>query len=428
MKRFSPRVIVLLLACASASGYAQERAAVSGFDVCDGSDFLVCLDGAGKLERGEGRPRNRAGAYLMFNWLCENSLEAACTKRSDYDKKEIARELLTASPQWAAGCREGNPTDCYAHALLQQWLSDSSVKAVAQTLERACDGGEMRACSRLAGMFVYGDLPRDDGRALNLYRRSCAILHLGCEKVAEWLAGGGQHEEAQRAAEADCKSHHPIGCEQVGLLRDGARGGPRDAVAAGAAFTLACNLGAAKACVFLGDLQWRGDLGRESRVFSRGSWERSCALGWDDGCLSLAHDDERAGSPASAVKTYRKYCQKGNAAGCDDLGRCIAWRHCPGDKSEVVPALTKACDAKRGAACSRLGSAYAQGFDGDPDPARSYEALKKGCELNDPFGCRDLGAHLRKVGDLNASRTAEDRACALDKRFCRVAPPPTEQK
>jgi TPR repeat protein len=408
-------VSILLCATGSASSADPSKSA-SGLDACDGSDFAVCMRAVEQMRRD-----NPVGAYVLLSWMCDNDLEEACIaqRKALPDYKANAPRVM---PSWAAGCRAGNAVDCFAFGLVGQFARPEPIVRVAPYLERACDGGEFRACSRLAWHLMIGLLPHDENRGRNLYRRVCATRHFACNQVAEWLVsaeGGHNYPEARRLAELDCAGSHPRGCLTWGQVLNGMGGGPRDVAAASAAWTRGCELGSSGSCGLLAQTQSRGELGEEAKGRARGNFARACEELHDfTQCYWFAREEQKAGRYSEAAALDEKACDAGNFYSCLELGRCIANGKCAGEKTRAVYLFDKSCSGKVSDGCVQLARAEDRGMGGPPDHSAAIVALKQGCELKNAFACHRVATELRKVGADAEADAAAQKACALAPSYC----------
>lgn len=91
-------------------------------------------------------------------------------------------------PRYRRACDGGNMLACSNLGLMYangRGVSPSDTRAV-ELYERACDGGEMGGCARLGAMYASGrGVPQSETRAAELYRRACDGGHsVSCD----WLS------------------------------------------------------------------------------------------------------------------------------------------------------------------------------------------------------------------------------------------------
>lgn len=87
----------------------------------------------------------------------------------------------------------------------------------------------------------------------------------------------------------------------------------------------------------------------------------------------------------------------------------------PHDPEEAGRLLGKGCDAKLAWACFRLGTAWAGGSLGHPDPAAALTAFTEACDLKDGIACL-VASQMTAAGKGTAADP--ERAAALAKHAC----------
>lgn len=114
----------------------------------------------------------------------------------------------------------------------------------------------------------------------------------------------------------------------------------------------ACRGGDAPAC-FEAAQAWERTIGKRESDLAKahGFYEKGCALGDADACLSFGKGLEGgyAGAPdlAQARKVFEKLCTAGRAEGCRRLGDVIAFPHAPPTPATAaagLPFMTRACE------------------------------------------------------------------------------------
>jgi TPR repeat protein len=122
-------------------------------------------------------------------------------------------------------------------------------------LEKACDGGDARACVRGAHALLHATLVRaDDARAGAMLTKACAAddgdscANLGY-LVAYGRYGNDGVREAVRHYEKGCELNSSLGCTNLAaVLAEGGWGVEADPTRALAALRKACGLGDDEAC------------------------------------------------------------------------------------------------------------------------------------------------------------------------------------
>ena len=120
--------------------------------------------------------------------------------------------------------------------------------------QKACDGGDNRACVMLGeALYNARGVDQDSARAVSLFRKACdAGEPTGCVDLG-WAYASGKGVPRDGAAAATqfgkaCSATTAAGCLGLGVLhRDGA-GVPRDPARAAELFKQACDGGVAAAC------------------------------------------------------------------------------------------------------------------------------------------------------------------------------------
>jgi len=159
-----------------------------------------------------------------------------------------------------------------------------------EALQRACDGGDMRACVDLGVRYDDGrGVAQSDTLAAELWRRAC---------------DGGSF----------------LGCEKLGRAYSTGRGVPRSDTLAVELFQRACDGGNMAGCGNLGASYAGGRVVPQSDTRAVELFRRACDGGDMLGCSSLGHmyQDGRgvAQSDTRAAELYRRACDRGEVMGC----------------------------------------------------------------------------------------------------------------
>lgn len=157
-------------------------------------------------------------------------------------------ELLTAqcSADWPPAC---------LHLALQSGLRGTDDPArVPVLLDRACEGGELYACSALGFRYEIGeDVEPDVARAMALYERACEGREPeGCGSLGHayrvGLTGVPDPAEAARYLRLGCAGDDPFSCRSLAEMLEHGEGGDRDLAHARALYERACAWGDPEAC------------------------------------------------------------------------------------------------------------------------------------------------------------------------------------
>jgi TPR repeat protein len=421
---FPTALFILCMAFAPLVTTNASAGSLSELDVCDGSDFQVCLDQARKLATGDGRPQSPLAAFVLEWWMCGNYFEPAC--EAIRTPPRLPPDSIRVFESWLQSCRAGNATDCWAAGLAASVAKRTDSKW-ATAFERACELGEPRACARISFMLWNGRLPKDNTRALQLDQRTCSLIHFNCGRAAEAMLSGpkgsARRDEARALVEADCRGKHPLGCASLAnLYQSGRLDGAPNLVAAARASASACELGEGPACNNVGELERSGALGQDQRAHAINSFRRGCSLRDAVSCVHVADDDVEHGRGAEATTAYEKLCQAGRADACNNLGTCIGRGICTGDKARAVEFFRRACDGKEKMGCRNLGWSLQQSWSGETDANKAWDAWRRSCDLGLADACYKVGTQYARVGNAAESRVALDRACHLAPRLCSSAP------
>lgn len=104
-----------------------------------------------------------------------------------------------------------------------------------------------------------------------------------------------------------------------------------------------------------------------------------------------------------AMKYFTKSCDGGSVEGCYGMASVlVSDKLNPSKKKEALKAVSyfqKSCDQGHGESCFRISAMYLQGLgDISKDLSKSREYAEKSCELNNMYGCANLG-RMFAIGD-----------------------------
>ncbi|EGF89377.1 sel1 repeat family protein [Asticcacaulis biprosthecium C19] len=153
-------------------------------------------------------------------------------------------------------------------------------------------------------------------------------------------------------------------------FEQGNRGLDKDDTQAAAYYQMACDMGDAVGCVYLGILR-----------------------------------DEGRGGPVDmgqALQLYDKACKANNLFGCYREGVALV-NHAktPEDVTRGLALLQAACDKDFAAACGSLGVYYHTGKGVAVDPKRAFDNYTKSCTLGNQTACRNLEKLKTKYPDIS---------------------------
>ncbi len=264
-------------------------------------------------------------------------------------------------------CEDGKPGACVGlgDRLYEgdQVLRDRP--QAADLFQRACDLGDARGCTRLAGMHLDGDAAVSGDRdfAESLLDRGCEMENAqSCIQLADNFRRGALAVELYQQV---CDRDEPEGCMKLGTMLQEGRQTRADPERAATLFEQACDAEFRAACTRLGE------------SFAEG--------------IGVTQDVDRA------VELYREACREIMAA-CFNLAELYT----EGVGVEQDPARAAvfyqtACDGRAeiggrvdgvGEACARVGDLYANGTGVERDLNRASRAFSRACRLDYTEACR----------------------------------------
>ena len=177
-------------------------------------------------------PAEREGNRYLFavSWLCSVALAAWCSACAPASPPVTAMEADSDAIWLTKGCEAGSAADCHALGVMH-----------------------------LSG----GDLPRDDGRAAELFRKACNRGNAdGCVSLGHLLGRGwGSAKDAARAVELvgnACNRGNAAHCVNLGRLYQVGRGVTKDDARAAELYRKGCDGGDREGCFELADAYANG--------------------------------------------------------------------------------------------------------------------------------------------------------------------------
>jgi TPR repeat protein len=248
-----------------------------------------------------------------------------------YQKDPVrARDLAAAvMPEVERHAREGDVEAAFllASALDSGLAVAKDASRAAELYRKACDGGQLAACSNLGERYLEGTgVPKDPGRAAELLRRACngQAMHSCWALALLYGDGTGVPKDPAGAVELlrkACDGGYMRGCNTLGTSYDKGAGVPKDAVRAVELYRTACDGGHMLGCSNLGWMYHEG--------------------------LGVAQDAVRA------VELFRKACGGEAMQGCTALATMYdSGRAVPKDTEEATRLRRKACDGGLREACT----------------------------------------------------------------------------
>lgn len=336
--------------------------------------------------------------------------------------------------------------------------TDADLPKSTALLLRACEGGEVRACTGLGYAYEEGrGVQRDEKLALACFKKACdAGRAAGCDALGRsYLEGslGNPQDYGQAAALfiKACDGRWADGCNRLGTLCESGRGLPKNPAKAEAVYLRACDGGNDWACANLAgraaqdnELLQRnptllpkferacnnpevtGGCLNLSLLYSQGQSvpedqrraallaHIACSRGVTAGCFNLVQDYELgSGTPVHQVRAFALYaagCRDGLDAACKNAKTLLE------KMKQLVSPLLKGCGAGQKAACDRLTELLR--FEREviyPGPAE--KALEEGCAHGVASACRELGMLFRRGEHVktDAVRAAKLFRCACER-------------
>ncbi|GMV14540.1 MAG: sel1 repeat family protein [Sorangiineae bacterium PRO1] len=306
-----------------------------------------------------------------------------------YDRGEaLPKDMNKARELYTKSCEAGWPRGCSNLGVLTE--NDGDATAANVLFDRACSGGEARACHFLALNLDKGKgTAPDPTRAKALFARACnGKWEDACGLLSSQLLAGNEEERAKgvKGLEESCAKGSPNACRFLGSLRLSGTKLPRDPAKAAQDFERACEGKELKSCV-------------------------------DAATLFLAGRDGVARNVEKAAKLAKKGCDGGQIAGC----RLVALGQLQGlgagrDDAAALKLLEKSCADGDGESCAGAGLLYRHGFGTSANPSFATGLFDKACQARYGYGCALLAA-ARYDGsgvpkDFDAARAALGRACS----------------
>lgn len=281
---------------------------------------------------------------------------------------------------------------------------------------RACDGGDMLACSNLGLMYATGHgAPQSDARAAEFYRRACEGGEpSGCSRIEAMHAerrGVPQGDtSAAEVLQRGCDGGDMKRCTILGVVYANGRGVTKNPTRAAEFYRRACDggndrgtipvgtqLGVSGAadmdgCYNLGAMYAIGEGVDHSDTLAVAFYRRACDGASMKGCVKLGEAYQLgSGVPRSnsrAVELYRRACDRGELSGCTSLGRMYgAGFGVPESDTLAVGLYRRACDGGDMSGCTDLGGAYADGRGVPRSDTRAQEFLWRACDGGDTNAC-----------------------------------------
>lgn len=163
---------------------------------------------------------------------------------------------------------------------------------------KGCEENQMEDCVTLAAMYLKGDgVPKDQGRAIDTFRRSCEKGSArACIRLGDVYREGILHDETEEAIcyRKACEAGANTGCVEAGRAFVEGKGVMVDAPFGALLFGRACERGNMWGCYELAHLYERGEGVVKNEERAREMFLKACHLGLDQGCLAAGPAGEVA--------------------------------------------------------------------------------------------------------------------------------------
>jgi hypothetical protein len=138
-------------------------------------------------------------------------------------------------------------------------------------------------------------------------------------------------------------------------------------------------------------------------------WQRACTYGHGGACQRL----KGAQNEGEVVAALRRGCDEKKGDACRELGsRYLGGRGVDKDEARAAVALRVACEQKFAEGCNNLGVLYQRGAGVDPDFAEARRLYRLACDGADGQGCVNLGIMLRNDGDGKGALPYFEKGCS----------------
>lgn len=310
----------------------------------------------------------------------------------------------------------------------------------------ACARDDWHACVVLARRYDQGEgvrVPKDPGRATELYvkacalgdRESCAVAGIRLAKQPD--SSRGDRRRVIAMLETACRPHGDPdadrnACYHLGMMHAHATAlAERDLRTSFWAFGRACDSNVMAACA---ELAWQLEDGRGCDTDTRRALElyrKACGGGVGLACDRLGRliglGQGTALDTAESLATYRRGCSFDDAQSCNDAAYLLAFGIGMIADDQAADQLgarsvelgLKGCNAGDVRACHALAYAYYFGLGVEHDPAKAQSAFVKACENGFQESCAEASALLTIGGGEPGSAPIDrERATKLSAGAC----------
>ena len=244
-----------------------------------------------------------ASCYLLaqMNWDKSSSivtdevqgwLQQGCDAKDTLSCRDLGQIIQDQDPQkalqiYANACQQNDAQSCHQQAQLQFQVDQSATVLVQELRQRACDLDMVESCGHLG--IVRSDIDQDHVSAVKLFTKACEGGYMdSCNRLAVLFQKGlGVEQNLQQAKELyqqACEKEEVRACVNLGYLYLDGIGVDKNIEMAQQYLQAACAKNDAEACLEIGEL------------FAKGS--------------GVEQSDERA------LEWFQKACQSGDQQAC----------------------------------------------------------------------------------------------------------------
>ena len=284
-------------------------------------------------------------------------------------------------------------------------------------LRRACKGGDLAACHRLAHRYRHGrGVPKNGKKSRQLFARACdGGLASACYNLGAVELERKNEDRAVELFDEACSGGDMQGCSNLGLMIQQGRGAAKNDPEAARLFTKACEGGSMMGCVNLGVAHRTGRGVTKDAAAAARAFEKACEGKEAPGCANLgrllATGEGVERDVDRARELFDRACKGGVMDACRDAAVVARGESVEG-KSTSIPLLAKACKRKHGPSCFELALAYMEGRGVAKNPGRARKLYRKACRADAPRACANLGSLLVNE-DPKAAMKLFRRSCQL---------------
>lgn len=263
---------------------------------CQSGDRLSCARLGLMHERGDGVSQSPSLAREAYEKACRDEEALACVRfaRLLLEDESDGVDASMALELYRRACGAGHVAACRAAVRYYEERAAEDAAplndSVQGLLDRACRGGDVESCVKLASALEEGsDETRDTERAAALAKQACDRGdQRGCSALAAaYLRGVGVAKDPARAAQLytqACATDHMPACGMLGTMAlEGAPGAP-EPVKGLELLERACGRGDAASCFALALRYEKGDGVLKDKVRARSLFERACRDGFTPAC------------------------------------------------------------------------------------------------------------------------------------------------